>query len=78
MPKKVCCFGEILLRFAPNYDWTNNNSMPVFVGGAELNAATALANWRTPEPAAESLPQPNSCLFPGLVAKFIQESFVVM
>ncbi len=48
MQKKVCCFGEILLRFAPNNEWTNNNTMPVFIGGAELNAASALANWNIP------------------------------
>ena len=45
MQKKVCCFGEILLRFAPNNEWATDNAMQVFIGGAELNAATALANW---------------------------------
>ena len=48
MQKKVCCFGEILLRFAPFNEWTTNNAMPVYIGGAELNAATALANWNIP------------------------------
>lgn len=44
---KVCCFGELLLRLSPkaNGVWIKETSMPVFVGGAELNVATALANW---------------------------------
>ncbi len=43
----VICFGEILLRFAPasaREDFTAK-SMPVYVGGAELNVARALAKW---------------------------------
>jgi len=45
---KLVCFGELLLRFSPDADgsWISNNSMPVFIGGAELNVATALANWQ--------------------------------
>jgi 2-dehydro-3-deoxygluconokinase len=48
--KKVCCFGEILLRFSPDVDgnWLKKNSMPVHVGGAELNVASALAKWNVP------------------------------
>lgn len=48
--KKVFCFGEILLRFSPQLQqqWIDNHSMPVFIGGAELNVAKALANWNTP------------------------------
>jgi 2-dehydro-3-deoxygluconokinase len=44
---KVLCFGELLLRFSPelNGTWIGQASMPVFVGGAELNTATALARW---------------------------------
>ena len=53
----VCCFGELLLRFAPNNEWTGNNTMPVFIGGAELNAATALANWHIPVKYVTALPQ---------------------
>ncbi len=48
MQKKVCCFGEILLRYAPGNEWAIDNAMPVFIGGAELNAASALANWHIP------------------------------
>ncbi len=47
---KVCCFGELLLRFSPvaNGQWIQQATMPVFVGGAELNVATALARWGVP------------------------------
>lgn len=45
---KVLCFGELLLRFSPDTEgnWINNNAMPVHIGGAELNVATALARWQ--------------------------------
>jgi len=45
---KVICFGELLLRFSPDADggWISKNNIPVFIGGAELNVATALANWK--------------------------------
>ncbi len=48
--KKVLCFGEILLRLSPaaNGQWLEQNQLPVFMGGAELNAATALAVWGHP------------------------------
>ncbi|MGB4959816.1 MAG: sugar kinase [Saprospiraceae bacterium] len=48
--KKVLCFGELLLRLPPANagEWLRNNTMPVFVGGAELNVATALATWGIP------------------------------
>ncbi len=48
--KKVLCLGEILLRLSPaaNGQWLEQNHMPVFMGGAELNAATALAVWQHP------------------------------
>lgn len=55
----VCCFGELLLRFSPvaNGQWIQQASMPVFVGGAELNVATALANWGIPVKYNTVLPQ---------------------
>ncbi len=55
----VCCFGELLLRYSPvlNGEWIKNASMPVFVGGAELNAATALANWAVPVKYSTVLPE---------------------
>jgi 2-dehydro-3-deoxygluconokinase len=45
---KVLCFGELLLRLSPDTecDWIRTNSMPVHIGGAELNVATALALWQ--------------------------------
>ena len=46
----IYCFGEILLRFSPvsTGGWIRQAAMPVFVGGAELNVATALAGWGLP------------------------------
>ncbi|SOD80004.1 sugar kinase [Spirosoma fluviale] len=56
---KICCFGELLLRFSPiaNGEWIRQTSMPVFVGGAELNVATALAKWDVPVKYSTVLPQ---------------------
>ncbi|GAC1591284.1 MAG: sugar kinase [Ginsengibacter sp.] len=47
---KVLCFGELLLRYSPelNGRWINSGNMPVHVGGAELNAASALAHFNVP------------------------------
>lgn len=48
--KKVLCFGDILLRLSPDPagNWLNDQSMPAFMGGAELNVANALARWEIP------------------------------
>jgi 2-dehydro-3-deoxygluconokinase len=56
--KKVFCFGEILLRFSPQLQqqWIDSHSMPVFIGGAELNVAKALANWNTPVKYVSAVP----------------------
>ena len=56
--KKVLCFGELLLRLPPANagEWLHNNTMPVFVGGAELNVATALATWDIPVKYCTALP----------------------
>jgi 2-dehydro-3-deoxygluconokinase len=55
---KVLCFGELLLRMSPtaDTDWLEKNEMPVYVGGAELNVATALATWGIPVAYASALP----------------------
>ncbi len=47
---KVLCFGEILLRLSPSSDgnWLKKNVMPVYIGGAELNVASALSKWDIP------------------------------
>lgn len=46
----VCCFGELLLRMSPalNGEWIRHKNMPVYIGGAELNVAAALAKWDIP------------------------------
>lgn len=56
--KKVFCFGELLLRFSPNLQkqWIEEHAMPVFIGGAELNVAKALANWKQPVKYCTALP----------------------
>lgn len=54
----VFCFGELLLRMSPalGREWIRQSAMPVFVGGAELNVATALAAWETPVRYTTALP----------------------
>ena len=56
--KSVLCFGEILLRMSPvlNRQWIHNASMPVYIGGAELNVATALSRWNIPVKYCTALP----------------------
>jgi len=55
---KVLCFGELLLRLSPqlNGEWIRQHAMPVFIGGAELNVATALAKWQVPVDYCTALP----------------------
>ena len=50
MTKKILCFGELLLRMSPslNKQWIHKAYMPVYIGGAELNTANALAKWNMP------------------------------
>lgn len=47
---KVLCFGELLMRMSPslNQQWIQHSTMPVYIGGAELNTAHALAKWKIP------------------------------
>src|SRR5947208_3520545 len=56
--KKVLCFGELLLRLSPEPGgkWIHRHTMPVFIGGAELNVATALARWQVPVDYCTALP----------------------
>lgn len=56
--KKVFSFGELLLRLSPelNGQWLKNHSMPVFIGGAELNVAVALGLWNMPVSYCSVLP----------------------
>jgi 2-dehydro-3-deoxygluconokinase len=56
--KKILCFGELLLHFAPDDqgDWLNNHSLTTYVGGAEYNVAAALASWKNPVQYFTALP----------------------
>jgi 2-dehydro-3-deoxygluconokinase len=55
---KVLSFGELLLRVCPdaNGDWLGENQLPFYIGGAELNVATALALWDVPSKYFTALP----------------------
>src|SRR5690348_14597943 len=55
---KVLCFGELLLRLSPDMEseWIENTSIPTYIGGAELNAATALAQWKVPVKYVSAIP----------------------
>lgn len=55
---KILCFGEPLMRFSPAVEgqWLKNNNLSVFLGGAELNAACALAKWGLPVSYCSVLP----------------------
>jgi 2-dehydro-3-deoxygluconokinase len=56
--KKVLCFGELLIRMSPslNKEWLQQASTAVYLGGAELNVATALAKWGVPVKYFSALP----------------------
>jgi 2-dehydro-3-deoxygluconokinase len=56
---KILCFGELLLRMSPdvNGNWLLQNNLPVFAGGAELNVASALAQWGLPVKYCTALPE---------------------
>lgn len=55
---KVLSFGELLLRICPDTggEWLDENKLPFYVGGAELNVATALALWQVPSAYFTALP----------------------
>ncbi len=56
---KILCLGELLLRFSPPAEgqWLVSHAMPVYLGGAELNVASALAKWRLPVSYCTALPE---------------------
>ncbi|MFM9908131.1 MAG: hypothetical protein ACKVOW_02210 [Chitinophagaceae bacterium] len=56
--KKVLSFGELLLRLSPVLEnqWIQTATMPVYIGGAELNVAQALAKWDIPVKYFTSIP----------------------
>ncbi len=55
---KILTFGEILLRMSPTLggEWISSATIPTFIGGAELNVATALAGWGVPVAVCTALP----------------------
>ncbi len=69
---KVLCFGELLLRLSPDVEakWLNNNFIMVYVGGAELNVATALSKWEIPVRYFSALP---NNLLSIQILKYLQE-----
>lgn len=56
---KILCFGELLLHFAPDYqgNWLSDQSLKIFVGGAEYNVASALAQWKNQVKLLSALPE---------------------
>lgn len=56
---KVLSFGELLLRICPDGggEWLAQNKLPFYVGGAELNVATALALWEISSAYFTALPE---------------------
>lgn len=58
MKGKVLSFGELLLRAGPdaNGRWLSEQRLPFYVGGAELNVASALACWDVPSAYFTAMP----------------------
>ncbi len=56
---KILCFGELLLHFAPDSEgnWLNEQSLKMYVGGAEYNVAVALSQWKNPVKLLSALPE---------------------
>jgi len=54
----ILCFGELLFRIGLDTggNWLNENIIPFYMGGAELNVATALALWGLPAEYLTALP----------------------
>ena len=77
---KIFSFGELLLRMSPvlNRQWIQRAQMPVYVGGAELNVATALAKWGVPVKFGTALPEHylSNEIIDGLQAKGIDTSAI--
>lgn len=55
---KILCFGELLLHFAPDSEgnWLNEQSLKMYVGGAEYNVAAALSQWKNSVKLLSALP----------------------
>jgi len=56
---KILCFGELLLHFAPDSEgnWLNEQSLKIYIGGAEYNVAVALSQWKNPVKLLSALPE---------------------
>lgn len=56
--QKILSFGELLLRMSPRVGgiWLEEQQLPTYVGGAELNVATALGCWGLPSKYFTALP----------------------
>jgi 2-dehydro-3-deoxygluconokinase len=54
----VLCFGELLFRISldDGGNWLKDNAVPFYMGGAELNVATALSLWDVPTQYFTALP----------------------
>ncbi len=59
----ILTFGELLLRIAldAKRDWLKKKHFPFFIGGAELNVATALALWGLPTRHFTAMPDNYMC-----------------
>ena len=55
----VFCFGEMMFRISPslNRQWIKQASVPLYLAGAELNVASALAKWNLPVKYCTALPE---------------------
>jgi len=81
MVGNIGSFGEILLRYAPDIqgDWLKNQSMSSYIGGAELNVASALAKWGLPVKYITAVPENylGHALVDFVAEKNIQQSDIV-
>ena len=70
----ILCFGEILLRLAPDEqgEWLTKNAIDVYAGGAEMNVAAALAQWRVP--VSYCTAAPNNFLSTQLIKKIKEQN----
>ena len=55
----VFCFGEMMFRISPslNRQWIKQANVPLYLAGAELNVASALAKWNLPVKYCTALPE---------------------
>ena len=58
LEEAIFCFGEMMFRISPslNRQWIKKASVPLYLAGAELNVASALAKWNLPVKYCSALP----------------------